>query len=497
MAFSEDIRLHSLYMLHRRIAILSDIVPQLIDCCPANCCAYTGNLIDKDTCPYCLLSRFKSNGKPEATFEYIPMVPRLQALFQNSTFSQRLRYRTERKPSPNHISDIFDGSHFKSLLKRHVVIDGIEYSHKFFDDWHDIPTGILGDGFQMFKRARKGHASAWPFILINYGLNPNVRTHIENIMPLFIIGGPTTPKDFNSFLYPFIEESKSLAIGVKTFDAADRSLFTLRSYPIVNSGDMIAIRYTQGMKGPNAFSPCRLCRIYGFRDVRGKQKTYYVPLTPPFGTPESNDNKEWDPLNLPMRTDNEILQQIAEIQRGQTKTERERRAKTYGINGKSILFSLPSISPTNSFPFEGMHLLFENHIPNLVKLWKGTYAKGLDEGTGEYVIPDHIWEIIGKETVAAVKTIPSAFVSRLQNIYLDPQFYTAEAWSFWFVHLAPHLLKGRFRKEKYYRHMLQLVDIIKIILQFDITRADVEILRAKVVDYIQKYEKYRFNFFVD
>ena len=131
-------------------------------------------------------------------------------------------------------------------------------------------------------------------------------------------------------------------------------------------------------------------------------------------------------------------------------------------------------------------------IPNLVKFWKGTYGDGhpLPEGTGEYIIPSHIWELIGKETVAAVKTIPSTFVSALQNIHLDPQFYTAEAWSFWFIFLAPYLLKGRFRKNKYYTHMLQLVEILKMVLQFDITRAHVQLLCARVIDYVKDFEKY-------
>ena len=79
----------------------------------------------------------------------------------------------------------------------------------------------------MFKWAHKGHASAWPFIMINYGLEPGIRTHIENVMPLFIIGGPTIPKDFNSFLFPFVQECKELAVGVRTYDASSQSMFPL------------------------------------------------------------------------------------------------------------------------------------------------------------------------------------------------------------------------------------------------------------------------------
>lgn len=488
VAFSEDIKLHSLYVMHRRIAILAGIVPELYDCCPTNCCAYTAGFKDKHACPYCAEARFDSNGKPRATFEYIPLIPRLQALFQNPDYIRRLQYRTERATSADLISDIFDGSHFKSLLNRQVCVNGVEYEHCFFDDNRDLAFCLLGDGFSMFKRAHRGQADAWPFIAIPYSLDPEIRTHIENVLPLFIIGGPSAPKNFNSFLHPFTEEGKLLAIGVRTFDALAKAMFPLRGYFLTHSGDMVAIRFTQCMKGPNAFCPCRQCRIHGYRDNENESTRYYVPLVPPIGTQDSIDGKSWDPANLPMRTDEEVLRHIAHIRAGPTKRERERRALIYGLNGASVLYSLPSISPTRSFPFEGMHLLFENHIPNMVKFWKGTYA-WLDEGTGEYVIPKKIWEAIGLETVAAVKCLPSSFVSRIPDISQDSQFFTAEAWSFWFVYLAPHLLKGRFRKNKYYTHMLQLVEIIKMVLQFSITRAEVQSLRAKVIDYIEKYEK--------
>jgi len=48
-------------------------------------------------------------------------------------------------------------------------------------------------------------------------------------------------------------------------------------------------------------------------------------------------------------------------------------------------------------------------MKNLIQFWKGKF-KGLDEGTEDYIIPNHIWKQIGENTVAAVENIPSAFV---------------------------------------------------------------------------------------
>ena len=45
----------------------------------------------------------------------------------------------------------------------------------------------MDDGVQLFKHVWKGHEDTWPFILFNSGLDPNICTHIENVIPLFII----------------------------------------------------------------------------------------------------------------------------------------------------------------------------------------------------------------------------------------------------------------------------------------------------------------------
>jgi len=63
---------------------------------------------------------------------------------------------------------------------------------------------------------------------------------------------------------------------------------------------------------------------------------------------------------------------------------------------------MPALSHVNSLdfacgiPWEFMHLLYENVVKNLIQLWKGKF-KGLDEGTQDYVIPDHIWNRLVKK----------------------------------------------------------------------------------------------------
>ena len=90
-----------------------------------------------------------------------------------------------------------------------------------------------------------------------------------------------------------------------------------------------------------------------------------------------------------------------------------------------------------------MHLFLENHCKSLVLLWAEKF-KSLDEGKESYAIAPHIWEAIGQETAQASNTIPSAFWQQMPNIATEQYLFTVEDWSFWFLFIAPHVLKGCF-----------------------------------------------------
>jgi hypothetical protein len=60
----------------------------------------------------------------------------------------------------------------------------------------------------------------------------------------------------------------------------------------------------------------------------------------------------------------------------------------YGIKGVPILSALRSLRFPQSFPYDFMHLIWENLIPNLVLFWSGCY-KGMDKGQ-QYILDPHI-----------------------------------------------------------------------------------------------------------
>ncbi|KAI1787592.1 hypothetical protein LXA43DRAFT_895990 [Ganoderma leucocontextum] len=120
--------------------------------------------------------------------------------------------------------------------------------------------------------------------------------------------------------------------------------------------------------------------------------------------------------------------------------------------------------------------------------------KGLDEGSGRFVIPDHIWLEIARETHDAIQHIPSAFVGAIPDLINARDRWTADIWAFWFIYIAPIVLHGRFRDDKYYHHLCDLTFIISATLKLEITRAELLGLRIKIISWVERYEEYYYQY---
>ncbi|TFK62275.1 hypothetical protein BDN72DRAFT_751543, partial [Pluteus cervinus] len=221
--------------------------------------------------------------------------------------------------------------------------------------------------------------------------------------------------------------------------------FILRAFLIIVFGDIPAISMVMNIKGHNGLVPCRMCTISGLRIPSSTNKTHYIPLDRsrhPDVRKDSNAVKVYKPLELPLRTHSEFVQQAHKVQFAATTTESDNLAKQYGIKGTCLLSSLSSLRFPSSFPYDFMHLIFENVVKNLVLLWTGNY-KDLDAGKGNYHLSKNVWEAIGAATANSGSTIPSAFGARPPNIADDKQSGTADTWSFWMLYLGPVLLSQK------------------------------------------------------
>src|SRR5260370_7053704 len=114
---------------------------------------------------------------------------------------------------------------------------------------------------------------------------------------------------------------------------------------------------------------------------------------------------EYSSENLALGSDEQFVAEAKAGESAPTGIKREELAKAYGIKGIPLLSALGSLKFPQSFPYDFMHLIWENLIPNLVLFWSGRY-KGMDEGE-PYVLSPHIWQAVGTTSAAATRTIPT------------------------------------------------------------------------------------------
>lgn len=468
-----------------RAVALAGIKPVLYDRCRNACVCFVGSRAEDKTCPFCQSDRFNAKGRPTASFAYLPFTPRLQAFFGNKAIATQMRYRHMQtsKHGQYPISDVFDGSHYCKLCSEFVRVDGVSQTYTHFSDARDVALGLSTDGFNLFRR--RGKKSAWPLLLFNYNLPPDVRFHMKNIISLGII--PGKPKDVDSYLWPLVQELRRLSLGVSTHDAMTEDIFRLRAFLILIFGDIPAVSMLMNMKGHNGTSPCRMCSIKAIRNPDPSQKTKYVPLIPPASL--DSDLPTYLPNALPLRTHAEFMNQACQVQAARTATESSRLARDYGIKGPSILSQLSSVEFPASFPYDFMHLIWENLIPNLVKLWTGQF-KGLDEGDEEYQLAPAIWTAIGSACAAAGSSIPASLGPKPEDLSKPGVKMTSDAWSFWTLYLGPILLERRFKYTKYYDHFVALVQLLNKCLQYEYSHYDVVAIKTGFIQWVKTYEKY-------
>ena len=360
---------YSEYSLRAKVQGLTGVKPQRFDCCVGSCVCFAGHYASLQKCPRCTKPQYKGvdrhgKPKPRSQFFYIPLIPCLIAYLRSPTMASAMQYRSQFQHVPGLFRDIFDGTNYELLCSAPVTVHGepVNPPANYFEDPRDIALGLSTDGYGIFTH---GQATAWPLILFNYNLPPEVRFHSENLLALGVIPGPNKPADMDSFLVPLAEELFQLAGGVKAYDSISRSHFNLRAFLLMVFGDFPAVSMLMKMKGVNGISPCRSCKIHAVPIPREKNRTYYVP-------PSTN-------LTGLSQSHAELMAQAELVDKASTKAEAEALLKEFGVKGRSILSEIDSLCFPQSFPLDFMHIAWENVMKTLVTLWSGDY-KGLDEG---------------------------------------------------------------------------------------------------------------------
>src|SRR6266540_1066191 len=190
----------SLYKIKKYLKDITNLIPVFYDMCENSCICYTGQYEFYQNCPICNSTRFDTKGKTKKIMPYLSIKNRLQIQFNDENRAKELLYRHEyilnKEQNDNDLDDIFDGKIYKELVEENL-----------FNDKRDIAFTASCDGYQIFRQKTD---DCWLFLMINNNLDPSLRVKKENLMIPFLILGPNQPKDFNTFLQPFVNEMKEL-----------------------------------------------------------------------------------------------------------------------------------------------------------------------------------------------------------------------------------------------------------------------------------------------
>jgi len=224
---------------------------------------------------------------------------------------------------------------------------------------------------------------------------------------------------------------------VSAYDALLSSLFTLHTYIIAGFGDIPAVSMLMHMKGRNSLFPCQICGIKGIR-IKDLQNRMLYMLLSHCNHPNPTNVIEYHPERLPLHSHDSFMVQAKSVESAPTLIWQEELAKAYGIKGVPLLSALGSLKFPQLFPYDFIHLIWENLIPNLILFWSGNY-KGMDEGQ-PYVLDPHIWQVIGATSAEASKTIPLSFGVSIPNPAKDCLYFISSTWSVWSLSIAPTML---------------------------------------------------------
>lgn len=188
----------SLYKVKKYLKEITGLIPVFYDMCENSCICYTGKYESCRICPICNSTRLDTRGKAKKVMPYLSVKDRLKLQFNDANRVKELYYRHEYITDKDNddLNDIFDGKIYKELVNENL-----------FDDKRDVAFTASCDGYQIFKQKTD---DCWLFLLINNNLHPSLRVKKENLLIPFLIPGPNQPKDFNTFLRPFIDEMKEL-----------------------------------------------------------------------------------------------------------------------------------------------------------------------------------------------------------------------------------------------------------------------------------------------
>ena len=358
---------------------ITGILPLYFDMCINTCLAYTGTFSTLSECPFCGEPRYKERPDPDMDskvprrqFISLPIGPQLQALWRHPISVARLRDRLRRTKillaqrntdiGVSDYDDICCGSEYLDLVESGQLSD------------NDMFLTISMDGAQLY---RNKESDSWFGIAMLVDLAPEIRHAKNMVLPIFVIGGPNAPKNYDSFLFPtFAHLSACQKLGVQIWDSLARVTFT--SYPWFGFGtaDTVGMAKLNGWVGHHGRNGCRiLCSMPGCH--KHGAGTYYPAMLKPDGPdetlPRGSRHPDININSIATPSVGNYTERLHHVLGSKSIHEYEQRRRETGVCKPSIVSALPKSVPVpKCFPADTMHLFGLNLSQLLVSLWRGS-----------------------------------------------------------------------------------------------------------------------------
>jgi len=443
---------------------LSGILPLHSDMCPNTCMAFTGIFLTLNKCQFCGKNRFQKSQQgnsfiPHCQFVTLPIGPQLQALWCHPITVAKLRDRLRRthkalaqRKTERGIQDYYN------ICCRSEYLDLVE-SGNILDN--DMLLYVSMDGAQLYRD--KG-SDTWFGIASLIDFSPEIRHSREMVLPLFVIGGPNAPKNYDSFLFPtFSHLAACQRKGLPVWDSSTDTEFTSYPWFAFGTADTVGMTELNGWVGHYRRNGCRLlCPMPG-RHKPGIG-VYYPAMLKPDGPhiPSESNHSDVNINHIATPSSESYYKKLHHVLASPSVRQYEAQRRDTGICKPSIIEGLSKTFPIpGCFPVDMMHLGL-NLGQLLVSLWQGTieYSKDDDPKTWAFaVLYDHqLWQAHGAIVADACLYIPTYIESRTPRNPAEKVLsgYKAIEYLLYIFGLCPALLYGLLPSD-YYHHFCKLV----------------------------------------
>lgn len=482
-------------VVRRRLGVITGILPLRFDMCVNSCIAYTGTFAHLEKCTYCGENRYSGedseSSPPRRQFVTLPLGPQLQALWRHPQSVDKLRDRLRRtacalnqRESPGGILD------YEDICCGSEYLDHVE-SGNILDD--DMVLMISMDGAQLYRDKK---SDTWFGIATMVDYNPAVRHLKESVLPLFAIGGPNPPKNYDSFLFPtFAHLSACQNRGLSVWD----SLVKKRriSYPwfAFGTADTVGMAEMSGSVGHHGRNGCRLLCAMPGRHKAGSG-TYYPVMLKPIGdripVGASHPSIPIDSIKTP--SPEEYDEKLKYVLTSPSARQYESRRRDTGIYKPSIVSALPKSFPVpKCFPADTMHLFGLNLAQLLISLWRGTIDHSKDDAPSSWefavLSDDDTWKAHGSAVAAAGRYIPVCLVGRLPRNPAEKisSGYKAIEFLVYVFGLCPTLLYGKL-PQPYLQHFCKLVFAMRIVHRRHKSKDDLLAAHKALLEFVFQFE---------